>query len=61
MNEDVLDDNMAALQRSPGTDRNNGMSSGSHALKILGALGSMVELSLKHQKMETEVGASSRG
>ena len=51
MNEDILDDNTAALQRSPGTDRNNGLFSGSHALEILGALGSMVELSLNHQKM----------
>ena len=56
MNEDILDDDTAALQRSPGTDRNNGLSSGSHALKILGALGSMVELSLSHQKMGADRG-----
>lgn len=56
MNEDILDDDTAALQRSPGTDRNNRLSSGSRALKILGALGSMVELSLNHQEMGADRG-----
>ena len=43
MNEDISADDMDALQWSPGTDRNNRLSSVSHALKILGALESMVQ------------------